>query len=243
MPILTHAADAIVSWADERHGPLPVLLLALTTVTGMIDAVSYLALGHVFVANMTGNVVFLGFAVANAQDFSLPTHLVAIAAFLTGALAGGRLGSSFAQHRGRFLAMATYIQIAVLGAALVITTVVLDADGILGRYALIVLLALAMGMQTATARRLGVPGLTTTVLTTTLAGLAADSTLAGGKNPNARRPLLAMACMSLGAAVGALLIAHVGVSAILALVLVLLGLIAISSHRSSSSSDAWTKGI
>ena len=243
MPILTRAADAIVSWTDERDGPLPALLLVLTMVTGMIDAVSYLALDHVFVANMTGNVVFLGFAVAGAQNFSLPIHLVAIAAFLAGALAGGRLGSSVAHHRGRFLAIATYIQMAVLGAALVITTVVLDADGAPGRYALIVLLALAMGMQTATARRLGVPGLTTTVLTTTLAGLAADSTLAGGKNSNARRPLLATASMSLGAAVGAFLILHVGISAILAVVLVLLGLIAISSYRLSSSSDAWTKGI
>jgi uncharacterized membrane protein YoaK (UPF0700 family) len=46
---------------------LPALLLALTAVTGFVDAVSYLALGHVFTANMTGNVVFLGFAMAAAQ--------------------------------------------------------------------------------------------------------------------------------------------------------------------------------
>jgi uncharacterized membrane protein YoaK (UPF0700 family) len=35
-------------------------LLGLTVVTGLVDAVSYLRLGRVFVANMTGNVVFLG---------------------------------------------------------------------------------------------------------------------------------------------------------------------------------------
>ena len=50
---------------DPRHGPLPLLLMLLTTVTGLVDAVSYLALNHVFVANMTGNVVFLGFAVVD----------------------------------------------------------------------------------------------------------------------------------------------------------------------------------
>src|SRR5277367_1618482 len=96
---------------DDRHGPLPALLLVLTMVTGLVDSVSYLKLGHVFVANMTGNVVFLGFAVADAQDFSIPASLVAIAAFLAGALAGGRLASSLGQHRGRLLAVTTYIKI------------------------------------------------------------------------------------------------------------------------------------
>ena len=52
--------------ADPKHGPLPVLLLTLTVVTGLVDAVSILALGRVFVANMTGNVVFIGFALVGA---------------------------------------------------------------------------------------------------------------------------------------------------------------------------------
>src|SRR6266702_4661107 len=88
------AVAAIVFRQDDRDGPLPLLLLVLTFVTGLVDAVSYLKLGHVFVANMTGNVVFLGFAVAGTQDFSIAASLVAIAAFLGGALAGGRLGSN-----------------------------------------------------------------------------------------------------------------------------------------------------
>src|SRR3954447_12725879 len=81
----------LLATRDPRHGPLPLLLILLTIVTGLVDAVSYLALGHVFVANMTGNVVFLGFAVLDAEDFSVPASLTAIAAFLLGALAGGRL--------------------------------------------------------------------------------------------------------------------------------------------------------
>jgi len=67
---------------------------------------------------MTGNVVFLGFAVAHAQDFSIAASLAAIAAFLTGVPAGGRLGSTLGRHRGRLLAVAIYIQIALIGAAL-----------------------------------------------------------------------------------------------------------------------------
>ena len=54
--------------------------------TGLIDAVSILALGHVFVANMTGNIVFIGFAAAGAPGFSLPATLSALAGFLLGAL-------------------------------------------------------------------------------------------------------------------------------------------------------------
>src|ERR1700716_2647860 len=127
--------------STSPDGPLPPLLLVLTGVTGLVDAVSYLKLGHVFVANMTGNVVFLGFAVADAQDFSIPASLAAIAAFLAGALAGGRLGASVGHHRGRFLAVSVYIQIALVAATLVVSTVVLDPAGYLSRYALIVLLA------------------------------------------------------------------------------------------------------
>jgi uncharacterized membrane protein YoaK (UPF0700 family) len=44
--------------ADSSHGPLHVFLVCLTVVTGLVDAFSYLSLGHVFVANMTGNVVW-----------------------------------------------------------------------------------------------------------------------------------------------------------------------------------------
>lgn len=55
-----------------EYGPLPPLLVAMTVVTGLVDAFSYLVLGHVFVANMTGNVVFLAFALAGAHGFSLP---------------------------------------------------------------------------------------------------------------------------------------------------------------------------
>jgi len=231
-----------VPWLDERHGPLPALLLVLTMVTGLVDSVSYLKLGHVFVANMTGNVVFLGFAVADAQDFSIPASLAAIAAFLVGALAGGRLGSSLGHHRGRLLAMASYVKIALVGAALGISMAAFDGDGYVVRYALIVLLAVAMGLQNAIARRLGVPDLTTTVLTLTLTGLAADSTLAGGKNLGPGRRVLATATMFLGAAIGALLIFHVGVSAVLALALALLVGNGIAAYRLASSSQAWTAG-
>src|ERR1700682_1422136 len=149
MSIPASTANAAFFWKDDRHGPLPLLLLVLTMVTGLVDAVSYLKLGHVFVANMTGNVVFLGFAVAGAQDFSIPASLVAIAAFLGGALAGGRLGSNTGHHRGRVVAIAMLAKIVLVGAALAVATATVDLDREPVRYALIVLLALAMGLQNA----------------------------------------------------------------------------------------------
>jgi uncharacterized membrane protein YoaK (UPF0700 family) len=228
-------------WMDDRYGPIPSLLLVLTLVTGLVDAVSYFKLGHVFVANMTGNVVFLGFAVADAKDFSIPASVVALASFLCGALLGGRIGAHIGQHRGRLLATATYIETVLIGAALVLLLLAPEAYADVVQYGLIILLALAMGLQNANARRLGIPDLTTTVLTLTLAALAADSSLAGGLNPNPRRRLLAVACMFLGAAVGAWLIFHVGVAAVLILVFVLLLANAIAGHGLSSSTEAWTK--
>src|SRR5919202_1591521 len=76
--------------------PLPILLLVLTATTGLVDAVSVLGLGRVFTANMTGNVVFLGFAIAGAPGFSIARALVSLAGFVVGAMLGGRLGITMA---------------------------------------------------------------------------------------------------------------------------------------------------
>jgi uncharacterized membrane protein YoaK (UPF0700 family) len=64
--------------------------LILTVVTGLVDATSYLKLGHVFVANMTGNVVFLGFGFAGAGGISVWASLTALGSFLVGSADGGR---------------------------------------------------------------------------------------------------------------------------------------------------------
>src|SRR6202020_2722243 len=90
---LADIRDTFLPDRTGRHGPLPPLLVAMTLVTGLVDAFSYLVLGHVFVANMTGNVVFLGFALAGAPGFSIWASGAALVAFWTGALVGGRVAS------------------------------------------------------------------------------------------------------------------------------------------------------
>jgi len=241
-PSPSPAADAIAPKVADRDGPLPALLLILTFATGLVDAVSYLALGHVFVANMTGNVVFLGFAMAGAQDFSVPAALAALAAFLAGALLGGSLGSRTGHHRGRLLAFGITAEVLLVGAALVLASCVADREAPLVRYGLVVLLALAMGLQNAVARRLAVPDMTTTVLTLTLTGLAADSAIVGGNNPRPARRLAATITMLLGAAAGAFLVLQAGVVAALALTLGLLALNAVAAYRAASSTASWTAG-
>ncbi|MET7354683.1 YoaK family protein [Streptomyces mirabilis] len=239
--LLSDAARTLVPRGEERHGPLPPLMLTLTVATGLVDAVSYLALGHVFVANMTGNVVFLGFALAGAESLSALASVVSLAAFLLGALAGGRLGTRFATHRGRLLSSATAVQ-SVLVAVTVVVAAISDGQVTTGvRYTLIVFLGLAMGLQNAVARRLGVPDLTTTVLTLTLTGLAADSIPAGGKAPRPGRRILAVLAMFLGALIGAQLVLHGHLVLTLGLALVLLAVTSVTTHRLSTADAPWIR--
>jgi uncharacterized membrane protein YoaK (UPF0700 family) len=179
-------------------------LLALTAVTGLVDSVSYLRLGRVFVANMTGNVVFLGFSADPHSGLSPAASMIAIAGFVLGALAGGRVAHAMAAARpDRWLVTAFTAEAVILGLVAVLTgTGVLPFNGN-GRFATIVILAAALGVQNSTARHLGAPDLTTTVLTLTLTGLTADSALAGGPGAKPHRRIGSVAAMLAGAAAGA----------------------------------------
>lgn len=205
---VTDIRQTIVPGRNTRHGPLPPLLVSMTLVTGLVDAFSYLVLSHVFVANMTGNVVLLGFALVGAPGFSIAASVTAVAAFGVGALVGGQIGSRFAVNRGRLFSIAASIQAVflVVGVILAAFTSNPVANGY--RYSVIVALAIAMGIQNASARKLAVPDLTTTVLTMTITGVAADSRAAGGPGSKAGRRLIAIGAMLAGAVVGATLVLH-----------------------------------
>jgi uncharacterized membrane protein YoaK (UPF0700 family) len=220
--------------AGAADGALPPLMILLTIVTGIVDAVAYLRLGHVFVANMTGNVVFLGFSAAGAGGLSVVGSLVAIACFLPGGVLAGRLAARGGHGRLGQLRTATGIQLLLVAGAIVVAAPAGDHIDVDSRYALIVLLALAMGIQNATARRLAVPDLTTTVLTLTLTGIAADSKLAGGSGANTPRRILAVAAMLIGATIGALLVLRLAPAAALVLAAGILGLVLVASHRAAT---------
>lgn len=189
--------------ADSQHGPLPALLLTLTVVTGLVDAVSILALGRVFVANMTGNVVFVGFALAGAPGFSLAASLSALGGFLIGAFAGGRLAARHGPDRRALLLATLLVELVLIGAGATIAQSTAHLDGSV-RDAIAAVTAVAMGVQNASVRKMAVPDLTTTVLTMTLTGLAAD--MRGGNRAALLRRGLAVTAMLGGAVVGALLV-------------------------------------
>lgn len=180
----------------ERLTVTPAILLVLTLVTGIVDAVSYLALGHVFTANMTGNLVLLGFAVAGVKGLSAARSLVALGCFLAGAVFGGRAS---APHAPRPLLVET-------GLLLLASLAALLPGQNLSVYGVIAVTAIAMGYRTAIVRRIGIPDLTTTVLTLTITGLSADSRLAGGQNPRWRRRVVAILAVVTGAFAGAKLV-------------------------------------
>ncbi len=224
--------------ADEKHGPLPALLLGLTMATGLVDAVSILALGRVFVANMTGNVVFIGFALAGAPGFSLSASLSALAGFLVGAAIGGALNTRLGAHRGVLLRNAVGVELLLLVAALLVVAIRPETLGDARRAITAAGAALAMGVQNAVARKLSVPDLTTTVLTMTLTGIAAD--LRHGNRITLARRLLAVAAMLLGAAGGALLILHLSTEAGLAASAAVVGAVFAGAVPASRSAEAWS---
>jgi uncharacterized membrane protein YoaK (UPF0700 family) len=194
-------SDSRPPTAHDRR--LLSVLLVLTVTTGLIDAVSYLGLGHVFTANMTGNVVLLGFGLAHAGGLPVLAPLISLLAFLLGAGVGGRIAARLAGRRRRHVSVALAIEAGLLACAAVLAAVVTVTIGSLAAYAVIALVAIAMGVRNATVRRLAVPDLTTTVMTLTLTGLVADP--AGGAPRNSRRRTGAVVALLLGALIGALL--------------------------------------
>ena len=193
--------------ANLADTSLIAALLILSLVTGIVDAVSVLRF-EVFTANMTGNVVFLGFAVAGAPGFSIARSATSLVAFLIGAVIGGRLGFAKSGVRRGWLTTVAVCEAALLFLAALasINFDISSAKSSYSLYAVIVFMAIAMGLRNATVRQLAVPDLTTTVLTLTLTGIAADSSLAGGKNPRIWRRVASVAAMFVGAVVGALLL-------------------------------------
>ena len=180
-------------------------LLALTFATGLVDSISVLVLGHVFVANMTGNVIFLGFWFVPHSGVDLTAAVVSFASFVAGAVIGGRLARWLDPSPRRWLTVALGAEVVAL-----LTLAALAATGILGyhgtgRLILIVGLAVVFGTQSVTARRFGIQELSTTVLTATIVGIGSDSRLAGGTGDREKLRYAVVLTMCGGAVVGATL--------------------------------------
>ena len=210
--------------------------MVLTTTTGIVDAISFVGLGHVFTANMTGNVVFIGFALGGAPELSIQRSLAALGAFATGAMvAGYATNSRTIRTPQRQLAFAAGTEAALLIVAAIIALGQSPPLSSPWAYALIVLTALAMGVRNAVVRKLAVADVTTTVLTLTITGLAADTPLIGGHGMRSGRKALSIVLMLAGALIGTLLLLTWGFALPLALSAVLalaVTVVAVRQHPS-----------
>jgi uncharacterized membrane protein YoaK (UPF0700 family) len=190
----------------KSHSPARlhlILMLVLTFSTGVIDAVGYLGLDRVFTGNMTGNVVILGMALLGADKLPVMGPCIALAGFILGAAITGRVlkpvGAGWSRRTTALLTAVGVTMTGVAGALFAHAPrpddpITMTVTGVL---------ALAMGVQAATARHLAVKDVTTVVVTSTLTGLAADSRLGGGTGAHAGRRVAAVVLILAGAAAGA----------------------------------------
>lgn len=174
------------------------LLLLLAAVAGYTDAISYVALGHVFAANMTGSTVLLGLSLAQGNSLFALRAATALVGFLIGVAIGAmltrrRTGSEI-WPRAVTLALSVEVGVMALFSALGLILGTRDQYGVV--YLLIALSACAMGVQSAAVRSLGVADISTTYLTGTwvalMAGLARRlrARVEAEIEPGSRPPLL-----------------------------------------------------
>ena len=183
-----------------------VPLLVLTVATGAIDGVSYLALDRAFTGNMTGNVLFIGFGLAGVPGLPVLNNLVALLAFMLGAVLAARLTRG-ATGPAKLPRSGLVVLVAGSASTLALAGLWLGTGSPEGIAMLVVtgLLALVLGAQAAAVRHIGIRDLSTVVVTMTMVNLSADSRVAGGAGAAWARRLAAIVSMGLGALVAALL--------------------------------------
>ncbi|HXV80632.1 MAG TPA: YoaK family protein [Candidatus Binatia bacterium] len=151
------------------------MLLLLTLAAASVDAISYLGLGHVFTAMMTGNTVLLGLALAQGEILAALRSILALIGFTIGVFAGAIIVERESEPAEWPVAVTAALSFEILILTIFAATSTLfdsSRGGII--YLLIILSAFAMGIQSAAVRRLGVPGIATTYITGTLTSLMID---------------------------------------------------------------------
>ncbi|HEY4267676.1 MAG TPA: YoaK family protein [Galbitalea sp.] len=172
----------------------------------MIDADSYLALDRVFTGNMTGNVLFIGFAIVGVAGIPFINNFIALLGFVAGSIVGGRI---VGREHPRGFPRVSALVLTAGGLLAILLATIWTILGHLDQPILLVLtflLAVVMGSQVSAVKPIGNSDVTTIVVTNTLANLARDSRLAGGAAKNWMPRLLAVLAMGVGAAIGALVI-------------------------------------
>jgi uncharacterized membrane protein YoaK (UPF0700 family) len=240
----------------DRQALRDVLLVALTVASGAVDAISYFGLGKIFSAFMTGNIVFLGFGIAEIEGPDVEPVICAISMFAAGSYLGLRIATQHSRKSGPWPPAMTVLLVLIATAEGAFLVVWLAAGGHPPTKVcdvLIILFSLAMGIQTAAVRSLGVQGVFTTAGTFTLVAFA--GTFAGSRS-RAEMPRLAGVLTGLiaGAVGGGLLFLHArSYAPVLPLAITVLVIVAgrglarrtsaeVDSHRLSTVGNrSWTR--
>ena len=193
-----------------REGLRDRLLVALTFSSGSVDAICYLALGKVFSAFMTGNLVFLGVRASGAQGPKIITVGIALGAFCVGVFGATRIVNVTRGHGvwPERVTIALAVSAAIHAAFCSLWIAVggrpahADADLLLG------VSALSMGVQTAAVFSLGVAGVFTTAATATTTVLMGDTAHWAQTRPDRRRLILILGALVSGAIAGGVLVMH-----------------------------------
>ncbi|MED1205957.1 YoaK family protein [Heyndrickxia acidicola] len=145
------------------------MVILLTMTSGCADAISFLALGQVLTAAMTGNTVFLGLSIIHADGLKPIGYIVALSGFILGVAAGAFIVKKKRHITGLnpIVTITLCLELFALVLFGILSTCFNASDGLV----LILLLSFAMGVQGVTARRIGVNGVPTTVITSTTTGL------------------------------------------------------------------------
>ncbi|MGO4690128.1 YoaK family protein [Glaciibacter sp. 2TAF33] len=214
-----------------------MLMLALTFSTGVIDAVGYLGLDRVFTGNMTGNVVILGMGLLGADQLPVIGPVVALGFFMLGAAVSGRV---LRPVPAGWTARSTAL-FGVVGAILAIAAIILAPFAgeipLALQFVITGALGFAMGMQAGTARHIAVKDVTTVVVTSTLTGLAADSTFGGNNRQPWRRRAGAVILIGLGALAGAAAL-HVDITVGLGIAALITIVVAVLGHVKTSPAES-----
>ena len=165
----------------ERSPVIPTMsrstmLLLLTLAAGSVDAISYLGLGHVFTAMMTGNTVLLGLALGQGHALAALRSILALVGFAVGVTLGALIVQRDQDKVGwpPAVTKALGIEAGLLALFAVTWNLAGPEQGEAVVYVSIVMTAVAMGIQSAAVQRLGIPGVMTTYITGTLTSLMVD---------------------------------------------------------------------
>jgi uncharacterized membrane protein YoaK (UPF0700 family) len=236
---VAEARELLHPGRESDHGPLGSLLLCLTFTAGLVDAFSYLVLGHVFVGNQTGNFILLGVALAGARGFSASAQVTSLVSFAIGATVGGRISGGRSRHRGKYLFATAMAEVVLLAVGAVLGSLTNNPPTSAYRYGLIFTLAIAMGIQTATARKLAVPDVTTTTFTQLITATFIDSALGGGKGSRVGRRVLPFIALLSGAVVSTLFVIDGHIAVVVLLAALVVGMVVVITGFLRRSNAHW----